>query len=57
MNHATFSFAWSHRETWHKANMEQWGGMGREKGVHFGLLNCGQAALETEDQKAKKLRN
>lgn len=26
---------------------------GQERGVRFWLLNCGQAALETEDQKAK----
>lgn len=50
MNHTVFSFAWSHRETQHKAVMEHWGGMGREKGVCFWLR--GQAALQTEDQKA-----
>lgn len=51
MNHAMFSFAWSHRETRHKAVMEHWGGMGMEKGICFWLRNCGQAAVETEDQK------
>lgn len=53
MNPATFSFAWSHTDTRHKAVRELQGGTGRERGVCFWLLNCGQAALETEDQKAK----
>lgn len=53
MNHATFSFAWSHSETRHKAVLEHWGGTGREKGICFWLPSCGQAALETEDQKVK----